>query len=165
MHYIFLITNGLWKSSYVIITWSGIGIGNGIGVAGCSWWGDGTCCGIWWGWVWLGWAGARGGTRHIWHKPISITINHKFTRPSAISTLGDFSISQNGQPAILAQPNFHTLNKSGQCSPKHRQFSDFWCHMIDETFSHPNMKISKMFHIFYLADYSKVSTFFLRHSV
>ena len=50
--------------------------------------------------------------------------NHKFVRPSAISMLGDFSLSQNGQP-ILAQPNFHTLYKSGQCSPKHELFSDF----------------------------------------
>ena len=39
---------------------------------------------------------------------ISIVINHKFIRPSAISMLWDFSLSQNGQP-ILAQPNFHTL--------------------------------------------------------
>ena len=30
--------------SLVSITWSGIG--NGIGVAGCYWWGDGTCCAI-----------------------------------------------------------------------------------------------------------------------
>ena len=33
--------------SLVCITWSGIG--NGIGVAGCYWWGFGTCCGIGWG--------------------------------------------------------------------------------------------------------------------
>ena len=72
----------------------------------------------------VGWVGARGGTRHSWHKLISIIINHKFTISSSISTLGDFSLSQNGQP-ILAQPNFHTLNKSGQCSPKHKLFSDF----------------------------------------
>ena len=55
-------------------------------------------------------------------KPISIIINHRFIRPSAIITLGDFMLSQNGQPT-LAQPNFHTLNKSGQCSPKHELFS------------------------------------------
>ena len=75
----------------------------------------------------VGWVGARGGTRHSWHKPISIIINHKFTIPSSISTLGDFSLSQNGQP-ILAQTNFqfHTLNKSGQCSPKHKLYSDFF---------------------------------------
>ena len=36
--------------------------------------------------------------------------------------LGDFSISQNGQP-ILAQPNFHTLYKRDQCSLKHKLFS------------------------------------------
>ena len=69
------------------------------------------------------WVEARGGTRPSWHKPISIIINHKFTIPLLISTLGDFLLSQNGQP-ILAQPNFHTLNKSGQCSPKHTLFSD-----------------------------------------
>ena len=88
--------------------------------------------------MWLGGAGARGGTRHTRHKPIPIIINHKFTIPSSISTLGDFSLSQNGQP-ILAQPNFHTLNKSGQCSPEHKSSSNFGCHniMIDETFSHP----------------------------
>ena len=34
--------------SLVSITWSGIG-NNGIGVAGCSWRGDGTRCGIGWG--------------------------------------------------------------------------------------------------------------------
>ena len=34
------------------------------------------------------WVGARGGTRPSWHKPISIIINHKFTIPSSISTLG-----------------------------------------------------------------------------
>ena len=73
----------------------------------------------------VGWVRARGGTRHLWHKPISIIINNKITIPSSISTLGDFSLSQNGQP-FLAQPNFHTLNKSGQCSPKHKLFSDFW---------------------------------------
>ena len=87
----------------------------------------------------VGWVGARGGTRHSWYKPISIISNHKFTIPSSISTLGDFSLSQNGQP-ILAQPNFYTLNKSGQCSPKHKLFSDFFGVikiMIDETFSHP----------------------------
>ena len=95
---------------------------NGIGVDGCFWWGDGTCCGLGWAWVWLGGAGARGGTRHTRHKPIPIIINNKFTRPSAISTLGDFSFSQNGRP-ILAQPNCHILNKSGQCSPKHKLLS------------------------------------------
>ena len=73
-------------------------------------------------WDRVGWVGARGGTNHSWHKPISIIINNKFTIPSSISTLGDFSLSQNGQ-AILAQPNVHTLNKSGQCSPKHELFS------------------------------------------
>ena len=124
--------------------------GNGSDVAGCSWWGDGTCCGIGWGWVWLGGAGARGGTRHTRHKPISIIINHKFIRPSAISMLGDFSLSQNGQPILACQqPNFHTLNKSGQCWPKHKLFSDVL--VSDTTFNHQNFP--KMFHIFYLADY------------
>ena len=56
-------------------------------------------------------------------QPISIIINHKFITPPAISTLGDFSLSQNRQP-ILAQPNFHTFYKSGQCSSKHKLFSD-----------------------------------------
>ena len=41
----------------------------------------------------------------------------------AISTLGDFSLAQNGEP-ILAQPNFFTLYKRGQCSPTHELFSD-----------------------------------------
>ena len=43
---------------------------------------------------------ARGGISHSWHKPISIIINHKFTIPSSISMLGDFSLSQNGQPIL-----------------------------------------------------------------
>ena len=68
-------------------------------------------------------------------QPISIISYHKFITPPAISTLRDFSLSQNRQP-ILAQPYFHTLYKSGQCSPKHKLFSNFWCHMTDETFSH-----------------------------
>ena len=142
--------------SLVSITWSGIG--NGIGVAGWYWWGDGTCCGIGWGWVWLSGAGARVGTRHTRHKPIPIIINHKFTRPSSISTLGDFSLSQNGQP-ILEQPNFHTLNKSGQCSPKHKLISDLLV-SYDRWDLKPYENFLKMFHIFYLADYSKVSIFF-----
>ena len=49
--------------SLVSITWSGIG--NGIGVAGCYWWGFGTCCGIGWGWEWLsGWGQEVG---HVLH--------------------------------------------------------------------------------------------------
>ena len=60
-------------------------------------------------------------------QPISIISNHKFITPPAISTLRDFSLSQNRQPT-LAQPNFHTLYKSGQYSLKHKLFSDFWCH-------------------------------------
>ena len=57
-------------------------------------------------------------------QPISIIINNKFITPPAISTLKDFSLSQNRQPT-LAQPNFHTLYKSGQYSLKHKLFSDF----------------------------------------
>ena len=103
---------------------------NGVGIACCYWWGDGTCCAIGWGWVWLGGAEERGGTRHTRHKPISIIINHEFTGPSLISTLGD-SLSQNGQP-ILAQPNFHNLNNSSQCSPKHKLFSDVFLVSYDK---------------------------------
>ena len=51
-------------------------------------------------------------------QPISIIINHKFITPPAISTLRDFPLVQNRQPT-LAQPNFHTLYKRGQCSLKH----------------------------------------------
>ena len=107
--------------SLVSITWSGIG--NGIGVAGCYWGGFGTC-GIGWGWVWLGgWGQEVGHVIHGTNPYTCIISNHKFTIPSSISTLGYFSLSQNGQP-ILAQPKFHTLNKSGQYSPKHKLFSD-----------------------------------------
>ena len=82
----------------------------------------------------------------------------------AISMLGDFSLSQIGQPN-LAQPDFHTLYKSGQCSPKHELFLDFFffcvCHNfrwdLQPSITYEN--ISKIFHIVYLADYSKVSTF------
>ena len=42
--------------SVVSITWCGIG--NGSSVAGCFWLGDGTCCGIGWGWV-VGWGGDK----------------------------------------------------------------------------------------------------------
>ena len=36
----------------------------------------------------VGWGGARGGTCHKKHKPITMIINHNFIRPSGISTLG-----------------------------------------------------------------------------
>ena len=103
--------------------------GNGSGVAGCSWWGLWRYCG-------MGWGEARGGTRHTQHKSISIIINNKFVITSAVSTLGVLSFSGDGQP-VFAQPNFHTFNKSGPCSPKHVLFSYYLCHMIDGTFSHP----------------------------
>ena len=106
--------------SLVSITWSGIG--NGIDLLGVLVrvmvhvvGEDGVESN------WVG-RGKRWDASYI-HKPIPIIIYHKFTRPSAISTLGDFSLSQNGQP-ILAQPNFHAPNKSGQCSPKHKLYSD-----------------------------------------
>ena len=76
----------------------------------------------------VGWLGARGGTSHSWHKPISIIINHKFTIPSSISTLGEFSLSQNGQ-SILAQPNFHIpLTKVACAHRSMNYFHIFWCH-------------------------------------
>ena len=83
-------------------------------------------------------------------QPISIRIIHKFITPPAISTLRGFSLSQNRQPT-LAQPNFHTLYKSGQYSLKHKVFSDFGCHniMIDETSAiHIYKRFSKTFHSF-----------------
>ena len=70
------------------------------------------------GWGW----GKRWDTSYTAQTHI-IVINYKFIRPSAISMLGDFSLCQNVQP-ILAQPIFHTLYKSGQCSPKHELFSN-----------------------------------------
>ena len=109
--------------SLVSITWSGIG--NGIGVAGCYWWGFSTC-GIGWGWVWLvGWGQE---VRHVIHgtKPISIISNHKFTIPSSIFYAGVQCTSRSAKmdSQFLRNLNFHTLNKSGQCSPKHKLFSD-----------------------------------------
>ena len=155
----FLITKWLVE---VLLALPGVVLGNGICVAGCYWWGFGTCCGIGWGWEWLsGWRQEVGHVIHG-HKPIPIIINHKFTIPSSISTLGDFSLSQTGQP-ILAQPNFHTLNKSGQCSPKHKSiFRFFGCHMIDATFRHPYIwKFPQnVSHFSFGRLYSKVSTFF-----
>ena len=69
-------------------------------------------------------------------QPICIIINHKFITPLAISTLRGFSLSRNRQPT-LAQPNFHTLYKSGQYSLKHKVFFRFvGVNMIDETLSH-----------------------------
>ena len=58
-------------------------------------------------------------------QPISIIINYKLITPPAISTLREFSLSQNRQPT-LAQPNFHTLYETGQYSLKHKLFSDLW---------------------------------------
>ena len=64
--------------------------------------------GVEWGWV-----GRGQELGHVIHSTNPYpSYNHKFIRPSAISLLGDFSLSLNGQP-ILAQPNFHTLYKSG----------------------------------------------------
>ena len=34
-----------------LLTWCGVVWYNGSGVAGCSWRGDSTCCGIGWGWM------------------------------------------------------------------------------------------------------------------
>ena len=134
---------------------------NGSGIAGCSWWGHSTWCGIGWGWISLGGAGARGGTRHTQHKPISIIINNKFIRPSAISLLGDFSLSKNGQP-ILAQPNFHTLYKVASAHPSMNYFQIFGV-IIDETFSHPYiMKISRKCFTFFIW---RNTFFFFRHLV
>ena len=47
--------------------------------------------------------------------------NHRFIRPSAISTLGNFSLSQNTHP-IPVQPDFNTVHKSGHFSLKHKLF-------------------------------------------
>ena len=102
---------------------------------------------------------------HVIHSTtqcISIISNHKFITPLAISTLRDFSLSQNRQP-ILAQPNFHTLYKSGQCSPKHKLFSVFfvsWHRWDLQPHIHTYENVPKVFHSTYLADCSKVSTFF-----
>ena len=57
------------------------------------------------------------------HKPTFFVINHKFIRPSYFYAGGRLA-QPNGQP-ILAQRNFHTLYKSGQCSTKHELCSDF----------------------------------------
>ena len=96
----------------------------------------------------LGGAGVKCGTHHTQHKPISIVINHKFIRPLAISMLGNFSLGQIGQPN-LAQPDFHTLYKSVQCSPKHELFLDFLvsCDMRSSAI-HTYTNFQKMFHIF-----------------
>ena len=75
----------------------------------------------------VGWDERTGGTRQTLHKPISIIINHKFTRPTSICTLGEFSLSQNGQP-LLAQPNFHTLKK---VTSAHRSIHFFGCVSYD----------------------------------
>ena len=57
-------------------------------------------------------------------QPISKIIKHEFITPPAISTLGDSSLSQNGQ-SIFALSNFHTLYKRDHCSPKSKSFSHF----------------------------------------
>ena len=104
-------------------------------------------------------AGARGGTRHTQHKPISIIINHKFLRQSAISTLGT-SRSAKMDSQFLRNIICIPLTKVASAHPSINNFQISWCHMIDDTVSHPYKNFPKFFHIFYLADYSKVSTFF-----
>ena len=111
--------------------------------------------------AWVGWGQEVG---HVIHSTnSSIKIDYEIIRPLAISTLGDFSLSQNGQP-ILVQSNFCTLNKSGQCSPKHKLFSFFVRVRYDRWMRplaiHTYEFSPQMFPIFYLADHSKVSTFF-----
>ena len=123
--------------------------GYGSSVAGCSRWGDGTSCGMVWGWV---------GRGKRWdmscHKPISIIINQ------TISNSIPRDVSLSGQP-ILAQPNFHTLYKSGQCSPKHKLISDF-CESYDrwDIQLSIHIKVSRIVSLFFLADYSKCQLFF-----
>ena len=68
----------------------------------------------------VGWVGARGGACHSWHKPTSIIINYKITRPSSISTLGYTSRSAKMNSQFL-----RNHNKSGRCSPKHKLVSEF----------------------------------------
>ena len=58
---------------------------------------------------WVG-GGKRWGTSFTTETHIHHIVNHKFTIPSSISTLGDFSLSESGQP-ILVQPNLYTRNK------------------------------------------------------
>ena len=123
--------------SLVSITWSGIG--NGIGVAG-AW----ELLVRWWYMLWdrvglsvVGWGGARGGTRHTWHKPIPIIINHKFTRPSSISIRWETSRSAKLDSQFLRNLIFKPLTKVASTHPSINYFQIFWCHMIDETFSHP----------------------------
>ena len=71
-----------------------------------------------WGW------GKRWDTSYT-AQTISIVINHKFIRPSAISMLGDFLLSQYGQP-ILAQPNFHIpFTKVASAHPSMNYFQIF----------------------------------------
>ena len=99
-------------------------------------------------------------------QPISIIINHKFITPAVNSTLREFSLSQNRHP-ILAQPNFHTLYKSGQCSPKHELFSIFFLVSYDRWDLQPyiHMKISrKCFTVFIWQIIQKCQLFF-RHPV
>ena len=53
----------------------------------------------------VGWAGARGGTRHSYgygHKPISIITNHKSPDYHVISSLGDFSLRPKMDSQYLA---------------------------------------------------------------
>ena len=92
---------------------------------------------------------------------MSIIINHTFITPPTISTLRDFSLSQNRQPTLAQPYNFHTLYKSGQCSLKHKLFSDLLV-SYDRLDLQPYiyMNISRKSFSFYLADYSKVSTFY-----
>ena len=68
-------------------------------------------------------------------------------------------ISQIGR-LIPAQPNFHTLYKSEQFSPKHELFRTFWCHMKVELMSlHTYKTFPLESYICYSAAISKVYSF------
>ena len=113
------------------------------------------------GGVECGWVGRGQGVGHViygWHKPIPIIINHKFTRPSSISTLGT-SRSTKLDSQFLRNLIFIPI---GKCSRKHKLFSALLV-SYDRWDLEPSIhikKIPKMFHIFFWQTIQKCQLFF-----
>ena len=75
----------------------------------------------------LGWVGAfkKWDTSFMYKLHIHHNSNNKITIPSSIFYAGGLRRSAKMDSQFLRNANFHILNKSGQCSPKHKLILDF----------------------------------------